>query len=60
MWSDWVTAASLPVRLAIDRRDLPDPLPALGVLHGDDLRLRPVEVVGDEGYLLVELVEGVA
>ena len=33
---------------------------AVGVLQRHDLLVRPVEVVGDEGYLLVELVEGVA
>jgi hypothetical protein len=30
------------------------------VLHGHDLPLRPVEVIGDKGYLLVQVVEGVA
>jgi hypothetical protein len=37
-----------------------DPLPAFPVLQSHDLHLRPVEVIGDKGYLLAELVEGVA
>jgi hypothetical protein len=49
-----------PVDLLVDRRDLSDPPPPLRMLHRDDLRLWPVEVIGDKGYLLVELVEGVA
>jgi hypothetical protein len=37
-----------------------DPPPAFLVLQCHDLHLRPVEVIGDEGYLLPELTEGVA
>jgi hypothetical protein len=33
-------------------RDLLHPLPAVGVLDVHELVLRPVEMVGDEGYLL--------
>ena len=35
-------------------------MPALGMLQVHDLLEGPVEVVGDKGYLLAELVEGVA
>ena len=51
-----VRAANLPVDLA----DLAHPLAALGVLQVEHRVTRPVEVVGDEGYLLAEAVEGVA
>ncbi len=44
----------------VDFVDLVDPLAAVGVLELQDLLQRPVEVVGEVGYLLVELVEGVA
>lgn len=36
------------------------PLPAIRVFHVDDVAVRPVKVVGDEGYLLDQLIEGVA
>ena len=42
------------------RRDLLDPPPALGVLQGEDFLAGPVEVIRDEGYLLVQRLEGVA
>ena len=51
---------SLIIHPSIDRRDLSDPFAALGMFHGHDLPLRPVEVIGDKGYLLVQVVEGVA
>jgi hypothetical protein len=51
---------SLLVHATVDDRDLRHPLAPLGVLHGHDLPLRPVEVIGDKGYLLVQVVEGVA
>jgi len=51
---------SLLVHATVDRRDLPNPFAPFGVLHGHDLPLRPVEVIGDKGYLLVQVVEGVA
>jgi len=37
-----------------------NPVSAVGVFHLHDLGLRPVEIVGNEGYLLTDLVEGVA
>ena len=33
---------------------------AVAVLHAHDLGVIPMEVVGNEGYLLVQLFEGVA
>lgn len=44
----------------VDRCDLLNPIPAVAVLHGQDLLHGPVEVIGDIGYLLLELLEGVA
>lgn len=44
----------------MDCGDLLDPPPALGVLQREDFLAGPVEVVGDEGYLLVQRLEGVA
>ena len=44
----------------VDRADLLDEAATVAVLQLHDLFQRPVEVVGDEGYLLVELFEGVA
>lgn len=46
--------------LAVDSADLFHPLPALGMLQLEHCAPRPVEVVGDEGYLLAEPVQGVA
>jgi hypothetical protein len=48
------------VHAPVDGRNLLDPTPPLGVLQVEERVRRPVEVVGDEGYLLVELLEGVA
>jgi hypothetical protein len=47
-------------QLSIDGTDVLDPPPPVGVLQLQDLAQGPVEVVGQEGYLLVEPVEGVA
>jgi hypothetical protein len=44
----------------VDRRDLLDPSPALGVLEVQQGVGRPVKVVGKKGYLLVQRREGVA
>ena len=46
--------------LAIDRADLLHPTPTIGVLQLQDFLQGPVEVVGNEGYLLLELFQGVA
>jgi hypothetical protein len=37
----------------VDRGDLFNPAPSIGVLQVQNILWRPVEVVGDEGYLLV-------
>ena len=59
-----VRATSGLNRLVVDplvqARDLGDPAMAVGVLQIEDAIRRPVEVVGDERYLLVEPLEGVA
>lgn len=44
----------------VDSGKLFHPLPPLGVLKREQLVVRPVEVIGETGYLLVELREGVA
>jgi hypothetical protein len=44
----------------IDCRNLGYPQPSFLVLQIHHFRMRPVEVIGDEGYLLAELLEGVA
>jgi len=44
------------VQLAIDGRDLLYPAVALEVIHFEHEFRRPVEVIGNVGYLLVELV----
>jgi hypothetical protein len=48
------------IDLSIDRRNLGHPSPPLAVLHSHDFRAIPVKVICDEGYLLVQLIEGVA
>ena len=44
----------------VQDRNLRGPPSAVSVLKAGDLTSRPVEVVSDESYLLIELVEGVA
>jgi hypothetical protein len=46
--------------LPIDLRDLLDEALPVAVLQVQDLVQRPVEVVCQEGYLLEEIIEGVA
>jgi hypothetical protein len=53
-------SSDVAVQSFIDRRNLLRPTPALGVFQVQDRFVRPVEVIGDEGYLLVERLEGVA
>jgi hypothetical protein len=48
------------VQLPVDGRDLRHPTASIRVLQGHDLVGRPVEVEGDERYLLVQRIEGVA
>jgi len=50
----------LAVESLVDLADLLDPEASVGVLQGQDLLQRPVEMVGEVGYLLVELIERVA
>ena len=49
-----------PVAAPVDLVDLLDPTPPIGMLEAQHVLERPVEVVGDIGYLLMELNEGVA
>ena len=44
----------------IDLSDLLGPLAAVLVLHLQDFFERPMEIVGDVSYLLLQLLEGVA
>jgi hypothetical protein len=48
------------VQLAVDGRDLGHPAAPIGVLEVHDLVGWPVEMEGDERYLLVQRIEGVA
>lgn|GEM_PF-3274604 len=48
------------VESAVDRRHFLRPSPAIGVLQREDVVERPVQVVRDVGYLLVEPLKGVA
>jgi hypothetical protein len=56
----YASIGSPAIHPSVDGRDLRYPAAALGVLQLQHLPVRPVEVVGDEGYLLAELIEGVA
>jgi hypothetical protein len=58
-------ACTLPILIRgvdpfIDRRNLLYPTPPLSVLQVEHVALRPVKVIGDEGYLLIQRIEGVA
>jgi hypothetical protein len=53
-------SAFMLVQLAVDGRNLTYPASAFPVLHVHDLIRRPMEMKGDEGYLLVQRIEGVA
>jgi hypothetical protein len=48
------------IDLSVDRRNLGNPTSPLDVLHVHELRAAPVKVIGNEGYLPVQLIEGVA
>src|SRR4030095_15437449 len=50
----------LAIHALVDGRDLLHPTAPLGVLQIQNRLRRPVEVIGDKGYLLVERLEGVA
>jgi len=51
---------ALAVLPFVDGRDLLDPSQPVGVLEIDDRLLRPVKVISDEGYLLIQRLQGVA
>jgi len=48
------TAAHLLIEALIDLRNLHDPALALGVLQRQNLFVRPVKVIRNVGYLLIE------
>ena len=47
-------------QFAVNLGNLLRPPPPVMVLHLQDVPERPVEIVGDVSYLLVQLLEGVA
>jgi hypothetical protein len=53
-------AISSPIHPLIDCRDLFHPTPSIFMLQCHYFPMRPVKVIGDEGYLLDQLLEGVA
>lgn len=48
------------VKPAVDAGNLPHPNLPFFVLHGHDLIMWPIEVIGNIGYLLTQAIEGVA
>jgi hypothetical protein len=48
------------VQVPVNSRDLLNPRSPLGMLERQDGVVRPMKVEGDEGYLLIELLEGIA
>src|SRR5271155_2766342 len=48
------------VELPVDPGNFRDPALALAVIQGHDLFVRPMQVIGDEGYLLEQSLRGVA
>ena len=50
----------IPIHALINARNFLHPLPPVAVFQVHHLIMRPVKVVSDEGYLLLQLVEGVA
>jgi hypothetical protein len=48
------------VHALIDGRDFFNPASAVGMFQVENCFGRPVKVIGDEGYLLVQRLEGVA
>jgi hypothetical protein len=50
----------LCISASVDGVDFVDPTPSIEVLQLQHIAQRPMEVVGDVCYLLIELVEGVA
>ena len=62
MISEYIT--DIPVRilthLPVNTGDLPNPFLAFKMVHGHDIIVRPVEMIGNEGYLLIDPFRGVA
>jgi hypothetical protein len=56
----WFWPLCLFIETRVDRGDSFHPLPSIGMLQGENFFERPVKVVSDVGYLLVEPIEGVA
>jgi hypothetical protein len=48
------------IQAPVDGRDFLDPTPPLGVFQVENRRVRPVKVIRDKGYLLVQRLEGIA
>jgi len=48
------------IQALIDQPDLLHPALPLDMVHPEDVFALPVEVIGEIGYLLMELIEGVA
>jgi hypothetical protein len=51
---------SFAVHVLVDFRDFRDPAPPLSVLQLNHLVVGPMKVIGNEGYLLIHPVKGVA
>jgi hypothetical protein len=54
MLASKITAAHLLIEALVDLRNLPDPALAFGVLQRQELFVRPVKVIRNVGYLLIE------
>lgn len=48
------------IKAAIDLGDFIDPLLPLRMFQGQDVGQRPMKMIGDVGYLLVQTLKGVA
>jgi hypothetical protein len=51
---------SVVVHALVDGRDFPYPPAPVGMFHVEHRFRRPVKVIGDEGYLPVQRLQGVA
>src|SRR5262249_18704519 len=51
---------SLRIHPAVDARDLVHPATTIGVLELEHFGLRPMKVIGDIGYLLIQPLQGIA
>ena len=48
------------IKLFVHSRNLFHPFPSVTMLQAHDVVVTPVKVIGDKGYLLIHLFEGVA